>query len=334
MASKTKTAELQQLLTQENIDILTIQETKLNSTNKTPQFPHYSAIRKDRTSKSGGGLLTNVKDNITFTDAPPPPTTSTNLIETQAIKINISTNHMLTISINYIPPRNPSTNTQSEDDAITDLLIHLTDTPNSVITGDFNAHSNQWHSPITDHEGDHIASIIQSSSYSILNRNSHTRIPPNQNQQPTSPDITTISSNLLNKTQWETKTALHSDHLPILITITITENFRLQQTPKTFTNYKKAKWTGFKEEIEQALSNTPASDNVHTSNKLLTNLILTADKHHIPKGQVKTRNSIPPAPIRDLIKTRNNLRRKKPTDPNLKQLNDDITKRISDQKRT
>src|SRR6476469_7734799 len=130
-----KTVELQQLLTQENIDILTIQETKLNSTNKTPQFPHYSATRKDNTSKSGGGLLTYVKDNITFRDAPPPPTTSTNLIETQAIKINISTNHTLTIFNNYIPPRNPSTNTQSEDDAITDLLTHLTDTPNSVITG-------------------------------------------------------------------------------------------------------------------------------------------------------------------------------------------------------
>ena len=45
----------------EYIDILTIQETKLNSTNKTPQFPHYTAIRKDRTSKSGEGLLTYVK---------------------------------------------------------------------------------------------------------------------------------------------------------------------------------------------------------------------------------------------------------------------------------
>src|SRR6476469_4312252 len=171
-----KTVELQQLLTQENIDILTIQEAKLNSTNKTPQFPHYSAIRKDRTSKSGGGLHTYVKDNITFTDAPPPPTTSTNLIETQAIKINISTNQTLTISNNYVPPRNPSTNTQSEDDAITDLLTHLTDTPNSVITVDFNAHSNLWHSQITDHRGDHIASIIQSSTHSILNRNSHTHI--------------------------------------------------------------------------------------------------------------------------------------------------------------
>src|SRR6476619_1721135 len=76
-----------------------------------------------------------------------------------------------------------------------------TSSPNSVITGDFNAHSNQWHFSITDHRGDHIASIIKSSSHSILNRNSHTRIPPNQNQQPTSPDIPTISSNILNKTQ-------------------------------------------------------------------------------------------------------------------------------------
>src|SRR6478609_7968593 len=112
----------------------------------------------------------------------------------------------------------------------------------------------------------------------------------------------------------------------------ITENFRLQQTPKTFTNNKKANWTDFKEEIEQALPNTPAPDNVHTSNKLLTNLILTADKHHISKGQVKTRNSILPAPIRHFIKTKHNLSRTKPTDPNLEQLNDDITKRISDHK--
>src|SRR6478609_8786147 len=65
---------------------------------------------------------------------------------------------------------------------------------------------------------------------------------------------------------------------------------------------------------------------------LLSRLILTADKHHNPKGQVKIRNSILPAPITDLIKTRNNLRRTKPTDPNLKQLNDDITKRTSNHK--
>src|SRR6476619_2004789 len=110
MASKTKLPNYNNFLPKKT---LPSQETKLNSKNKTPQFPHYSAISKDTTSKSGGGLITYVKDNITFTDAPPPPTTSTNLIETQAIKINISTNHALTISNNYIPPRNPSTNTQS-----------------------------------------------------------------------------------------------------------------------------------------------------------------------------------------------------------------------------
>src|SRR6478609_10906600 len=83
---------------------------------------------------------------------------------------------------------------------MTDLLTHLTDTPNSLITSDFNAHSNQWHSPITDHRGDHIASIIQSSSYSILNRNSHTCIPPNQNKQPTS----SHHNNIIQPTQQNT----------------------------------------------------------------------------------------------------------------------------------
>ena len=115
----------------------------------------------------------------------------------------------------------------------------------------------------------------------------------------------------------------NNQHHTKLSTPTNTQNlYQLQES----------NWTCFKEEIEQALSNTPAPDNVHTSNKLLTNVILTADKHHIPKGQVKTRNSILPAPIRDLINTRNNLHRTKPTDPNLKQINDDITKRISDHK--
>src|SRR6476469_90805 len=32
---------------------------------------------------------------------------------------------------------------------------------------------------------------------------------------------------------------------------------------QTITNYKKANWTGFKEEIKQALSNPIATDNVH-----------------------------------------------------------------------
>src|SRR6476619_4297895 len=92
-----------------------------------------------------------------------------------------------------------------------------TPTPtNGTHQSPINAHSNEWHSPITNHRGDHIATIIQASDHKILNRNSHTRIPPDQNQQPISPDITTISSNLLNKTQWETKTALHSDHLHTL----------------------------------------------------------------------------------------------------------------------
>ena len=50
-----------------NIDIVTVQETKLVNHHKTPIIPQDSTHRTDRTHKKGGGLITFVKHNINFT---------------------------------------------------------------------------------------------------------------------------------------------------------------------------------------------------------------------------------------------------------------------------
>ena len=63
-----KHEELKLLVTELQPDIITIQETKLKKHNKTPQIPTYSAIRTDRANGKGGGLLTYIKHNITFSD--------------------------------------------------------------------------------------------------------------------------------------------------------------------------------------------------------------------------------------------------------------------------
>ena len=57
----TKIHELKNLTDNTKIDIITIQETKLRPTHRTPYLKDYTAIRTDRTYKNGGGLMTYKK---------------------------------------------------------------------------------------------------------------------------------------------------------------------------------------------------------------------------------------------------------------------------------
>ena len=330
---RNKATELQQLLIEENIDVAVIQETRLQPSSKTPTIPNYSFTRQDRhtttSAKSktiGGGLIIYIKDNLPYTN-----TTSYTLpdIETQAITIPLTKTKNLIITNLYIPQRNPTiTNQQNEDANINILFSRLTNIPNSIIVGDINAHSQLWHSPTPDHRGEVITSLLLGSDHVVLNQNTHTRTPSQNTQQLTSPDITSISSNLANQTTWKTKTSLSSDHLPIIININTKSNFRLAPSNKTFTNYKKANWNKFTEEIELSIQDAPAPNNVHSANKCLTNLILLADKHHIPKGRIKKLNQPLPNHIKDVLRDRNNLRSTNPTDSRIAPLNKEISKLI------
>ena len=76
-----------------------------------------------------------------------------------------------------------------------------------------------------------------------LNTDTPTRVPHTTRQQATSPDITTITTTLYNRTTWHTIHTLNSDHLPIITTINTRTKYKLQQSRHTFTNYRKANWT-------------------------------------------------------------------------------------------
>ena len=68
------------------------------------------------------------------------------------------------------------------------------------------------------------------------------------------------------------------------------------------------------------------------TNKILTNTILNADKHNIPKGKIQHNCKLLPEDIRTKINTRNNIRKHNPLDPNLAQLNNEITSDIQHHK--
>ena len=246
-----KHTELVHVLKTNNIDIATVQETKTANHHKNPTIPQYAIHRTDRSHKKGGGLITFIKQNIIFTPLSTPNSINTSKTELQTIKISLTQTKHLHVTNIYIPPRDttdPNHGTEYTD--ITNAFTHLTNIDNYLITGDINAHSHQWHSSTEDHRGILIADIIANSNQITLNTNTLTRIPPHLNQQPTSPDITTITNTLQRKTDWTTMPALSSDHLPILITYKTKTNYKIQQHRRTYTNYNKENWPEFTQDIE------------------------------------------------------------------------------------
>ena len=325
-----KLEELKTLIKNTHADIITIQETKLTSKSNIPKVPTYTTVRADRPHKSGGGLITLITDNITFTPTDIPSTINTHNIELQMVMVHLSNTKHITIANVYIPPRDStSTNYKTADKDIQHCIQHITTIPHSVLTGDVNAHSSLWHSYTDDHRGQLIAEVISNSDHISLNTDTPTRVPITTFQQTSSPDITTVSNTLYNQTSWQTHHALSSDHLPIMTTINIRHNFRLQTYRRTFTNYKKANLTQFTKDTALAFSQPTIPDDIHTANRIFTNIILLADKHNIPKGKMPNTSMLLPEHIVCKITQRDNIKRANPCDPTLKPLNHEITSDIS-----
>ena len=142
----------------------------------------------------------------------------------------------------YIPPKHSTQLSQTKDSIISSTFTTITNLPNTIITADVNDHSPLWYSPTKDHREQLIEDILLNSNHIILNTNTTKRLPPNQTQQSTSPDMTTALVDLHDCTSWQTIHSLTSDQLPLLTTLSLhhkTTTTRFYFT-KTITNYQKA----------------------------------------------------------------------------------------------
>ena len=91
------------------------------------------------------------------------------------------------------------------------------------------------------------------------------------------------------------------------------------------------KQTGHNSQMTQSpLSLIPT--NIHTANRILTNIILMADKQNIPKGKMHSNCRLLPEDIVCKITQRNNIRRANTCDPAFKLLNEEITSDIQKHK--
>ena len=108
--------------------------------------------------------------------------------------------------------------------------LPCTNIPHSVLTRDVNAHSTLWRSYTDDHRGQRIVDDISNLNHITLNTNTPTRVLNTTLQQTSSPDISTVPNTLYNRTSWTTQHALSSDHFPIITTINISYDCRLQES--------------------------------------------------------------------------------------------------------
>ena len=123
-------------------------------------------MRTDMLHKAGGGLITLIRDTITFTTTDIPSTINTHHTELQMVKIHINNTKHITIANIYIPPHDTtSTHYKTADTDIQHCIRCITGIPHSVTTGDVNAHSTLWHSYTDDHRGQLIADVISNSDH-------------------------------------------------------------------------------------------------------------------------------------------------------------------------
>ncbi len=153
-----------------------------------------------------------------------------------------------------------------------------------------------------------------------------TRLP--SNGQPTSPDISLASTSLLFYIEWETKTALSSDHLPIIIKLK-TSIQSIKSDFRKYVNFKKADWQSFTNITEERFNRLPEPVNVHEAEKKFRKILNKAYKKTIPGGRIKEIIPEIPTATTNKMKERDNLRETDPNSPDIQTLKKEILQDIN-----
>ena len=312
---KGKLTQLLLWLNENDIKVAALQETKLHKNSKIGDTPNFTLIREDRVKDSGGGLAFLVHSSLPFQKLD--SITNDPHIEHLAIKIE-----NLTITNLYIPPTS-SCNTPGYQPSISPYLP----VGEALVLGDLNAHDALWHSQLQDARGTAIAEEIGDSNLATINEDTHTRLPPNENGLPSSPDVSLASLSLLPYASWESHSELGSDHLPLTITLA-TDITTIPSEKKTFLNFRKANWAKFYMETEEQFAKLEPPPDVYKGEKTFRLIINKISRASIPAGRIKETFPEVPTATAEKIRRRDTLRKTDPISPQLAVLNSEIDKEI------
>ena len=150
-----------------------------------------------------------------------------------------------------------------------------------------------------------VEELISQSNLVVINEDTHTRLPYNDEDSPSSPDITLVTEDICLNTSWKTLNKRLSDHLPIVTQLAIElESSGRPHKHKRLINFRKADWKGFSTKLEELVEKLPKFSTVEQGEKGLRNAVQDAARSTIPKGRHHVSTPCLPAEIRKLIDKR------------------------------
>jgi exonuclease III len=301
-----KIDELFYTLDKENIDIICLNETKLEKDFEAAilNHPNYNYVVKSR-NKFGGGVSIIIKKHIKYEEIE-----EINKFEVELICIKIKINKKEVFVITYYNPPN-------KKDIDRRVFEYIEENyKNYILCGDFNAKHIEFGCKINNKNGIIVNDFINSSNAVMLNKKDEFTYFREKNNYKEILDIFICSSNLYSNIREcvvDYDSELQSDHIPVRLLLN--ENNNIENEDKCnekHLNYSKANWQLFKEQLE--LIDTSAilkSQNANEINEFLVASMKQAAGKAIPvkSNNLKTSTRLPKY-IMDLINTRRKMKRK------------------------
>ena len=264
-----KKLELAHLFNEKNIHVALVQESQHQNTD--PYISGYTHNICDHQRENCQGIITYVRNDLTGTVENIESARPTDI---HKITIWYQGSKFMLYNV-YNPPWN-------------DISFHpLQDTvyTKTIIAGDFNGHSPQWGYADHNNTGKAIEEFCERTNLSLLqDEDSPPTLLFRVNKKTYRPDLTMVSSDLLNRYTIEVLDDVGSDHRPILTSIHSKKKKVFKR--KTKWNFKKANWKLYQEITDHRLTAVIEKDHA-TIDALCENIstvILDAAVESIPKG--------------------------------------------------
>lgn len=291
--------ELQTFICQNKIDILLISETHFtnNSYFKIPKFSLYTANHPNNTAHGGSAVL--IRSNIKHYELP-----KYQYDHIQAASIVIEDwSGPLTVSAVYSPPRHNISSPQYSD-----FFVSLGN--RFLAGGDYNAKHTMWGSRLINPRGRQLLQTVNNFNMNTISTGEPTYWPSDPQKVPDLLDFFITKGISNNYLKCESSLDLHSDHSPIILTIS--SSVLLKDNPPYLCN-KYTDWDLFRQLLDQLLNlkvSLKSGDDIDNGIELFNLSVQDAARKATPTLQNKPANCTNyPVIVKQKIAEKRRLRR-------------------------
>lgn len=232
--------ELKDLLDRQKVDVALISETHLSQKKKL-KIPGMSIYRRDRTqnTKAAGGTAIIIRNNVVHSQI---ELENLNHLEANAVLIELENHTKINIVAMY---KKPKANLEEGD-----LKAMLNLKYPTLAAGDINSKHTDWGCKSINQNGRRLKTYLENNPWMLCAPDQPTHIGRNQDYNSDILDIVLMKDFPYNLKQ-EVLQKLNSDHLPVLITMTLKVKHQELSTPI------QTNWVKFRESINKVQIKTP-----------------------------------------------------------------------------